>query len=314
MPRKKADPIPQDEADMMEQFIPESTEAAEQDTDALSESLFPADPDAAPYPEDPFPLDGTTYMPPETSDSPSFGELEMADPETENRYPAEVAEGCDDLLTELSTAAPEDSGTEAAPLMLEEADSKTSAPGDAGDSAEELSAGDRELLEENGDNGDTVQENKPAAPSPVYPASPAQRRDSRILTINARDAVETDAEREATLWHEIQNAFRTRHILTGTLDTVEQTPSGRTLAVVNYNGFRVAIPAKEMLVNLPAAAGSGSAAYSERMTILARRLYSRLGSEIDFIVKGIEKPRPQHRCQSKGRHVPQAPDFLYGYG
>ena len=285
MPRKKADPIPLEDSELMEQFTPESAEAAEQDTAPLSESLFPAEPDTSPYPEEPFPVDGTTYMPPETIEPAYSDEAEAAGMDAESGYPAEAAEGYDDLLTELSTTAPEDNGTDAAPLLLEEAGSETSTPNGTADSTEELSAADRALLEE---NGDTTQDNELAAPPPVLPATSAQRRDSRILTINARDAVETDTEREATLWHEIQNSFRTRRILTGTLDTVEQTQSGRTLAVVNYNGFRVAIPAKEMLVNLPPATGGGSAAYSERMTILARRLYSRLGSEIDFVVKGIE--------------------------
>ena len=120
------------------------------------------------------------------------------------------------------------------------------------------------------------------------PPFSGQRRNDRVLTINARDEVETEAEREATLWHEIQNSYRTRRILTGTLDTVEQTESGRTLAVVNYNGFRVAIPAKEMVVNVPLAINGTDLSYAERMVLMTRRLYTRLGSEIDFIVKGIE--------------------------
>lgn len=108
----------------------------------------------------------------------------------------------------------------------------------------------------------------------------------RVLTIEARDEVQTPEEREAIIWHEIQNAHWTRRILTGTLDGVERTESGLTVAVVNYKGFRVAIPVKEMLLftgRLPS-----GAEFQELMSRMRGILTARLGSEIDFIVKGHE--------------------------
>ncbi len=112
------------------------------------------------------------------------------------------------------------------------------------------------------------------------------RRNSRVLTIDARSQVQTEAERQDIIWHEIQNAHRIRHILTGTLDGVEKTESGLTLAIVNYKGFRVAIPVKEMMLYTgKAVSGRG---YAELMEQLNRILNSRLGSEIDFIVKGYD--------------------------
>ena len=121
------------------------------------------------------------------------------------------------------------------------------------------------------------------AESPVPAADP--RRD-RVLTIAARDEVQTAEEREAIIWHEIQNAHWTRRILTGTLDGVERTESGLTVAVVNYKGFRVAIPVKEMLLftgKVPSGAD-----FQELMGRMRGILTARLGSEIDFIVKGHE--------------------------
>ncbi len=106
----------------------------------------------------------------------------------------------------------------------------------------------------------------------------------RVLTIEARDEVQTDDDREAAIWHEIQNADWTRRILTGTLDGVEQTESGLTLAVVSYKGFRVAIPIKEMLL-YPGKLPTGPE-YLDTMDRLRRILMTRLGSEIDFVVKG----------------------------
>ena len=107
-----------------------------------------------------------------------------------------------------------------------------------------------------------------------------------MLTIEARDEVQTAEEQEAIIWHEIQNAHWTRRILTGTLDGVERTESGLTVAVVNYKGFRVAIPVKEMML-FTGRVPSG-AEFQELMSRMRGILTARLGSEIDFIVKGHE--------------------------
>ena len=115
--------------------------------------------------------------------------------------------------------------------------------------------------------------------------APTQRSDY-VLTIDARDRVQTENEREEIIWHEIRNAYRTRRILTGILGGVEQTKSGRTLAIVDYKGFRVAIPIMEMLLytgEMPS-----NRAYMELMGRLNRMLSTMLGAEIDFMVKGID--------------------------
>lgn len=43
-------------------------------------------------------------------------------------------------------------------------------------------------------------------------------------------------------WHEILTSNRSHRILTGMLGGVEETEAGKTLAVVDYKGFRVVIP------------------------------------------------------------------------
>ena len=89
-------------------------------------------------------------------------------------------------------------------------------------------------------------------PSPLQPAArqvpPGTA--SSILSIDAKAEVETEEYREDTIWHEIRNAYRTRRILTGTLGGVEQTEDGKSLVIVEYKGFRVVIPAKEMMLSL----------------------------------------------------------------
>ena len=73
----------------------------------------------------------------------------------------------------------------------------------------------------------------------------------RILTIAARDSVETPEEQEATAWHEVRNAYLTRRILTGMLGGLERTDGGQPLAIVYYNDYRVVIPYSEMMIDIP---------------------------------------------------------------
>ena len=111
-------------------------------------------------------------------------------------------------------------------------------------------------------------------------------RNDAVLTITARTRIKSEAEATDELWHEIRNAYRTRRILTGTLDGIEQTAGGKTLATVSFRGFRIAIPIREMLV-LKERMPSGRA-YADYMNRLNRILGTMLGAEIDFIVKGID--------------------------
>ena len=194
----------------------------------------------------------------------------------------DAEEGYDDLLTEISLKAADEKETipDLPPLLLDQ----DSALEDDGEDELPIHNGSgikgstERLLESLNLGGDVL---------PVSPRRTLFRSRDRILTINARDEVESAEEREATLWHDIQHAYRTRRILSGSLDSVERNEADRTLAIVNYNGFRVVIPLSEMLLDY----GSGSlpdlSAYEFR-ELQVRRLYRRMGSEIDFIVKGIE--------------------------
>lgn len=77
----------------------------------------------------------------------------------------------------------------------------------------------------------------PDAPAPIKKTAP-----SSILTLSADAEVETPESREDTIWHELQNAYRTRKILTGTLGGIEKMEGGGTIAVVYYKEMRVVIP------------------------------------------------------------------------
>lgn len=80
--------------------------------------------------------------------------------------------------------------------------------------------------------------------------------------------------------------YRTRRMLTGTLGGLEQTDNGKTIAVVEYKGYRVVIPLKEMVLNYQNHLTGD--AYNE-MIVRQHKLLSRmLGAEIDFVIKGID--------------------------
>lgn len=299
MARKKADSIPQEDPEITAESTEERASDAAVEADGAT---FAAEPG------DPFPMldgesslsaesegeaagvslpepDSTIYMPHDAADHDLFPPEEASDGATppemfEDGSNGEASENYGTLLNELSGNAPERAMLEEAPLILPESDA-----GNGDGNGDELSAGDRMLLEEDGELPVSEAENT-LRPSVSASRVAQPRRDERVLTINAREEIETEAEREATRWHEIQNSYRTRRILTGTLDTLEQTESGLTLAVVNYNGFRIAIPLKEM--GMYAGELPSGREYMELMDMLARRLNARLGSEIDFIVKGYD--------------------------
>ena len=252
MARKKSDPNPTDESELMEQTeenaVPDVTSESTMD-DATQEHTAPAS-------------ENDSFDPPDAA--PEDSASTDAVPTDEGEY--------GDLLQELG-----ESGTH----PVDAPEEPQSEQADAGYSADDLL-----LLSE-----DEKPQPLPETPigtevntglrSPAYMA-----RRERILTIDAKDEVQTEAEREATIWHEVQNAYRTRRILTGTLDGIEHTESGLTIAVVNYKGFRVAIPIKQMMLQVGRMPTGEE--YLDLMEQLSRVLNARLGSEIDFIVKGIE--------------------------
>ena len=120
----------------------------------------------------------------------------------------------------------------------------------------------------------------PDAPAPIKKTTP-----SSILTLSADAEVETPESREDTIWHELQNAYRTRKILTGTLGGIEKMEGGGTIAVVYYKEMRVVIPLAEMMINLVEDAAHD---YGELVQRQNKILGNMLGCEIDFIIKGLD--------------------------
>lgn len=108
---------------------------------------------------------------------------------------------------------------------------------------------------------------------------------SSILTLTADAEIETPETREDTIWHELQNAYRTRKILTGSLGGIEKLEGGGTIAVVYYKEMRVVIPLAEMMINLVEDEAHN---YGELIQRQNKILGNMLGCEIDFIIKGLD--------------------------
>lgn len=123
-------------------------------------------------------------------------------------------------------------------------------------------------------------------PPPVSRSTASRTPNASILTLEVRGEVETKSDRDDIIWHEIHNAYRTRKILTGQLGGVEQMENNKTIIIVDYKGFRVVIPLKEMMIERNS--GVSGKAYEEFMTRKHKLLSKMLGAEIDFIVRGID--------------------------
>ena len=113
-----------------------------------------------------------------------------------------------------------------------------------------------------------------------------QSKTDSILTLEIDSEVTTETHEMDAAWHDLLTSYRSRRILTGMLGGVEETELGKTLAIVDYKGFRVVIPLKEMLVKLEKNLTGSD--YTNMIRRQNKLLSNMLGCEIDFIVKGVD--------------------------
>lgn len=126
---------------------------------------------------------------------------------------------------------------------------------------------------------------KRAAPKVAEAPAPTVRRPSAgVLTIESRAEVETPEDKEELVWHEMQNALRTRRILSGTLGGIETTENHNIIAVIYYKDLRVVIPVSEMMIQLSTEPNN----YGEMAERQNKILNNMLGCEVDFVVRGID--------------------------
>ena len=113
---------------------------------------------------------------------------------------------------------------------------------------------------------------------------PYTRPTMSVVSIDDRPTVETDADKARDALLDLVASFKTRRILTGTIQGVERpadNPS-RSLAVLYHGDFKVIIPAEEAVEPPDDFRGRDPG------DVLHYMLTKRLGAEVDYIVKGID--------------------------
>ena len=123
---------------------------------------------------------------------------------------------------------------------------------------------------------------------------PAERTDlsdeldlpDRILTIEAKAEVSTKEIQDEIAWHDIQNAYKTRRIVTGVLSGIERNEAGQYYGIADYTGFRIVIPLKEMFFDFPTNLQGDE--YKNAVIAYHKLMNSMLGAKIDFVIKGID--------------------------
>lgn len=109
------------------------------------------------------------------------------------------------------------------------------------------------------------------------------KSDQRIVSIDSKPSVKTEAEKQMDNLVNLVASLRSRHILCGKLEGVENSSSGEPRGILQYGEFKVLIPCKEMM-DIP-----------ENMRdvnpydVMRYMLNKRLGAEIEFIALGIDQ-------------------------
>ena len=91
-----------------------------------------------------------------------------------------------------------------------------------------------------------------------------------------------EKEEQSLKWHIVQDYLHTKKIARGTVISVEETPSGMVIAVVNFNDFRVVIPASEFFIK-PIAVEEGVSDH-QRIRREKQVIVKSLGAEVEFVI------------------------------
>jgi hypothetical protein len=123
--------------------------------------------------------------------------------------------------------------------------------------------------------------------TPEKPKAPPRKRSrtDAVVSIDKTRSVETSADRRNNDLLDLVESMKGRKILSGTIQGVERSEDNSNLsyAVIYHGDFKVIIPASE-LVEPPSDFRERSPA-----DVMHYMITKRLGAEIDYIVKGVDK-------------------------
>lgn len=127
-----------------------------------------------------------------------------------------------------------------------------------------------------------------------------------VLTIENNGSYETAAGAKEQAWYELQNAYRSRRILSGILGGIEESGES-SIAIVYYKDFRVVIPVDEMMLNLTENEG-----YGDMKTRQLRILNNMLGCKVDFVILGIDNAAQSVVASRKQAMLMKRNKFFFG--
>lgn len=123
------------------------------------------------------------------------------------------------------------------------------------------------------------EEPKPAEENQI-PAIPTEQR---VLSIDGRRTVETEADKARNDLLDLLESLRSKRILTGTIQGVEGTGDTEPRAIVYRGEFKVMIPASVCI------AWPDDFRDQNPNEVLRYQITKRLGAEIEYIVRGIDE-------------------------
>jgi len=221
----------------------------------------------------------------EPSDEPVEESLDPLDePPAEDPVIAESDDGEAPLLISDSDESDEveDADTEGDSTVSDEDDAND----DSGEPAPATEAPPTKPVRRQKKSGEDIKTKPITEAFDKPPGNDLVLRNAPVLTIESREVIKTDEDKAEELWHNIQNARRTRRILTGTLVGLEMTEAKKLIAIVYYHDQRVVIPMSELL---PYDVEETSVTGSSKLERLSKIANNMLGCDIDFIVAGIDK-------------------------
>ena len=122
------------------------------------------------------------------------------------------------------------------------------------------------------------------APAPVMNQKFTNiRNEERVVTIDRQRSVETEADRQMSDLLDLLESLRSKKIMTGKIEGVENSAGGIPSAVLKHGGFKIIIPCFEC-VNPPADFRD-----QDPNSVYQYVLNKHLGAEIEFVVKGIDQ-------------------------
>lgn len=128
------------------------------------------------------------------------------------------------------------------------------------------------------------EEDQPDDGQPKKLHMPGRRR-QRVVSIDAERTVETDTDRLRNDLLDLVESFKSKRILTGTIQGVERLADNPEMsyAVIYHGDFKVIIPVLEAIEEPADYRGQ------PKGDVLHYLLNKRLGAEVDYIVKGIDQ-------------------------